>query len=216
MDTFVVGLWSHLFKFLNKLLLSNLLVGFVGGSLGNKWFFIDCYVLFNVLLSFVFLFTCPLVPWQVSITYMAWACYRIYEMCVYQVNIVIFPPTAINSEGKRKPHEVRDRRRTLLFALHNYMELAAWFAVIYWVQGGHFHVITSPVSALYYSLVTMATLGYGDVTPMDDVGRALVLCQVLVALFWTLVVVARFITFLPEIIDYQGSPAAKADNATQC
>jgi voltage-gated potassium channel len=39
-------------------------------------------------------------------------------------------------------------------------------------NSGNFNVnITSPIQALYFTIVTISTVGYGDITPVTDVGR---------------------------------------------
>jgi voltage-gated potassium channel Kch len=39
------------------------------------------------------------------------------------------------------------------------------------------HIVTEKVEALYFSMVTMTTLGYGDVSPATRDARILVICQ---------------------------------------
>jgi hypothetical protein len=43
----------------------------------------------------------------------------------------------------------------------------------------------------------MTTLGYGDVVPVNDIGRALVVLQLGVTVFMTLVILGRFVSYLP-------------------
>ena len=43
---------------------------------------------------------------------------------------------------------------------------------------------------LYYTLVTMGTVGYGDITPVTEFGRLLAMYQILVALFFVVFFVA--------------------------
>lgn len=53
------------------------------------------------------------------------------------------------------------------------------------------------MGALYYSIVTMTTLGYGDIFPDHDFGRFVVTIHLAVALFMTVVILARIVSYLP-------------------
>ena len=48
----------------------------------------------------------------------------------------------------------------------------------------------------YFSFVTMTTLGYGDIAPVSDVARALVVFQTLIGQIYLVVVVARVVSLL--------------------
>lgn len=54
----------------------------------------------------------------------------------------------------------------------------------------------SPVSALYFSIVTFATVGYGDIAPLKDTARILVCIEILFSMLYAVLmfsVVAGFI-----------------------
>lgn len=48
----------------------------------------------------------------------------------------------------------------------------------------------------YFSFVTMTTLGYGDITPVENIPRALVVMQTLIGQIYLVVVVARAVSLL--------------------
>ena len=70
-----------------------------------------------------------------------------------------------------------DPERSLLLAVMNYFQTAVAFAILYrfWDSLS----IKSPCAtqALYFSLVTGTTVGYGDITPVGSAGQILVMCQ---------------------------------------
>ena len=71
----------------------------------------------------------------------------------------------------------------LYAALSAYLLAGIFFALFYWVleqigpgafaAAGNF----SRVSAIYFSFVTLATLGYGDIIPRSDVARGLAIVE---------------------------------------
>lgn len=55
------------------------------------------------------------------------------------------------------------------------------FAILYIALSSHFKGLSSNfLESLYFSVVTFTTLGYGDVTPCDDLGRILVILEVVI------------------------------------
>jgi hypothetical protein len=56
---------------------------------------------------------------------------------------------------------------------------------------------TAPVSATdlsYYSFVTLATLGYGDIVPVNPVARSLAILEALLGLMYPAVLIARLVS----------------------
>jgi hypothetical protein len=60
---------------------------------------------------------------------------------------------------------------------------------------------TSPTAWLYYSYVTLTTLGYGEITPTSDVARVLAIGEALTGQLYLAVLVARLIGM--QLISYQ-------------
>lgn len=113
----------------------------------------------------------------------------------------------------KTPHGKNDSLRWLLVGLLNYAEVILWFAVVYRVYADNFYSgnysdkivsLSSSWGCLYYSIVTITTLGYGDIRPIDDFGAKLVTLELSIGIFMTLVVLARFVglvTNLPTNIE---------------
>ena len=97
-------------------------------------------------------------------------------------------------------------RATLVDAEHLYAALSAYllagifFGHFYWVLQqiwpGTF-VVTgdfSRMSAIYFSFVTIATLGYGDIVPRSDVARGLAIVEGVGGQLFLAVMVARLVS----------------------
>jgi hypothetical protein len=96
-------------------------------------------------------------------------------------------------------------REHLYAGLSAYLLAGIFFGVFYWViehtwadsfailgEGaqGHF----SLTSAIYYSFVTLATLGYGDIVPRSEVARGLAIVEAVAGQLYLAVMIARLVS----------------------
>jgi len=90
---------------------------------------------------------------------------------------------------------------TLTVALLFYCALAMCFATYYWSLGEKHFDCKPPCSSLsdyaYFSFVTMATVGYGDVTPKSSHGRNAVTAQIVVNILFIAVYMGLLISIGP-------------------
>jgi len=88
---------------------------------------------------------------------------------------------------------------TLYAALSTYLLAGVFFGQIYWaIEGFRPGSIVGPdplneLSAVYYSFVTLATLGYGDFLPRTDLARGIAQFEVIGGQLFLAVMVARLI-----------------------
>lgn len=94
----------------------------------------------------------------------------------------------------------------LYAALSAYLLAGLFFGVLYFVieqtWPGSFAVTGStvmpgrfsPANAIYFSFVTQATLGYGDVVPANEVARGLAIVQAIAGQLYLAVMVARLVS----------------------
>jgi hypothetical protein len=106
-------------------------------------------------------------------------------------------------EGPVTGHRVRG-------AVAAYLLFAMCFAFAYdlaeWVSPGAFSHPASGLgsgqtrfwSFLYFSVVTLTTLGFGDMTPVHPVARSLVMVEALVGLLYPAILLARIVTLQME------------------
>lgn len=91
-------------------------------------------------------------------------------------------------------------------ALSVYMLAGFFFGITYWTMDKHLPgSFTLPASsretshldlqtAVYFSFITIATVGYGDITPVSPVARGLVIAQAVLGQFYMVVLVARLVS----------------------
>ena len=88
----------------------------------------------------------------------------------------------------------------LYAALSAYLLAGIFFGLFYWVleqvRPGTFNFTGefTRVSALYFSFVTLATLGYGDIVPRTDVARGLAVVEGVGGQLFLAVLVARLVS----------------------
>lgn len=87
----------------------------------------------------------------------------------------------------------------LFAALSAYLLAGIYFALLYWVleqiHPGTFVASNfSRSGAIYFSFVTLATLGYGDIVPRTDVARALAILEAVGGQLFLAVLVARLVS----------------------
>jgi voltage-gated potassium channel len=95
----------------------------------------------------------------------------------------------------------RISRRTVMGSLCVYLFGAMLFSMVYniiaEISGVPFFVQTDLPSALdyiYFSFITMATVGFGDFTPATDVGKMAVVVEAITGQLYLVVVVALFVS----------------------
>jgi voltage-gated potassium channel Kch len=85
-------------------------------------------------------------------------------------------------------------------ALSAYLLAGLYFGLLYWVleqlQSGSFATPGnfSRITAIYFSFVTLATLGYGDIVPRTDVARSLAVVEAVGGQLFLAVLVARLVS----------------------
>lgn len=168
--------------------LSNLVAFFRPGG-QPAYLFIDLY-----LLVWVFGLIILLLFWSsIGILSMLIAAYRILDIITYQLCIILI-------DSQRPKWRLASLRRSFLFSMLNLTEIVMAFAVIYLTVGNIVEnkpggaSIQSPLSALYYSSVTMATLGYGEFVPKDDLSRGIVIAQIFTEILFFFAVLPAFVS----------------------
>jgi hypothetical protein len=124
--------------------------------------------------------------------------------------MLIGPPLLVRRVFLRRKFGLPD----VTAALCAYLQLGLFFAYLYTAVdlfGGDPFFAQGPSQAasdyLYFSFVTMLTLGYGDLTPGGDIGRALIIVETLVGQIFLVVLIA----YLVGSMVAGGGPAVAAN-----
>ena len=97
----------------------------------------------------------------------------------------------------KKPWKPHSFNRSLILLLVNYLEIVTGFAYMYVHYGlvGHSscsNPITNTLEALYFSMVTITTLGYGDIHPFSSWGYVCSIIEPLMGIILLVVVIGLF------------------------
>lgn len=117
--------------------------------------------------------------------------WRVLCMISYNAGTVFFQYSGIY----RQPISMV---RSLIILFFGYLELVLWFSLLYisWgcIQSANCeNILKSPVDSIYFSMVTITTLGYGDFRPATGMGRVFVFFEVLIGVVYVLLVIADYI-----------------------
>lgn len=138
----------------------------------------------------------PELWWCLLVLVLLWFVVRILDIFVYQFYVLFVAPFK-----KGKKYAIKSVPRIVTLAFLNYFEILFCFAIFY--RNLYFlfqnpDIMLQPSHSLYFSVVTMSTLGYGDITPSHWFGMFLVSIQTLVGILIAFVIIARFVTQLPK------------------
>lgn len=88
--------------------------------------------------------------------------------------------------------------RTLVLSFLNYLELLICFGIVYVTMLSKLHGAEGWTDAIYFSVVTQLTIGYGDINPLGE-ARFVSSMQGLIAVAFTILILGRIVSVLPKI-----------------
>ena len=166
---------------------------------------IDKFVLVGVFIAFISVFIADfllnmnlgLIREIILWIFIIWGILRIGDIVTYQLYALLVTRGA----------DLHSPQRMIALLLINYLEILFWFALFYrcfnsWFSEG----IKSISGSFYFSTVTMTTLGFGNIRPIQWPGMFFVSLQTLIGIFVALVLLARFIPALGEFENKRKDP----------
>ncbi|MCH7581044.1 MAG: hypothetical protein IIC72_00250 [Acidobacteria bacterium] len=150
-------------------------------------------------------------PWAVRISWLAWITVVLALVIPGSPNAVVVTASLILGllliatpfviVRRIARHEIITGT-TMLGAIAAYLALGIAFSFIFaTIYGVNPEAFTSVIDGglgefNYFSFVTMTTVGYGDITPVTDLARAVVVFQTIIGQIFLVVVVARVVSLL--------------------
>lgn len=130
-----------------------------------------------------------------SIFYALVIAYRLVEGFNYRLCIIF-----VDRYGE--DWSLRSLNRSLILLLINLFEIIVGFAALYRWAGSiksSDGVIADAGNAVYFSIVTITTLGYGDFTPVDALSKFLVSAETIMGIVFIVLVLSTFIGGIPGL-----------------
>ena len=122
----------------------------------------------------------------------------IYILLYLMIETILYIPRLIfASDLFSRP---RSYKRSLLLLFFNYLEIVFSFAVLYTCDNYLNKPFTHWFDAVYFSIITSSSIGYGDYYPVTTYGKVLVSSQALIFLFF----VVLFLNFFSNKIKNKG------------
>jgi hypothetical protein len=173
----------------SQLLFPGIYIKYWAYKKGNQYqdLALDIYILLKVSYP-IFILTHE---WQ----YNKW---MVYGLIYLMLETVLYIPTLIfASDLFSKP---RSYKRSMLLLFFNYLEIVFSYAVIYTCGNYLNKPFTHWFDAVYFSIITSSSIGYGDFYPETTFGKVLVSSQALLFLFFVIL----FLNFFSSKIKAKG------------
>jgi len=197
---FLVRVCSAVFLFLQRVTIFTL-VKHLCPKLTKGYGFVERWVLLNLVLSVaacLYLRDDGVSGLEYVVLFYGAA--EIWEIIIVQTNVLLFDRLRKEKGGEK--YFVQSPVRSTIYAVLNYATILFWYALYY--KNYHCSFESEYVSlhtfagATYFSLVTMSTLGFGDIVPRDQFGAFLCASQTVLGVFMAILVLARLMSVLPR------------------
>ena len=117
---------------------------------------------------------------------------RIFDIVTYRLYFVFL-------KSYWKPW--KDARRSLIIAFANLYEVVIAYGLLFLRTGeicNYRTKLSGFWNTIYYSVVTITTLGYGDYVPTDTLSRILVICELLTGIAFLIMIIPPLMALFSE------------------
>jgi Ion channel len=172
----------RLFLSTSQLLFPGIYIKYLANRKGYEYqdIALDFYILLKVLFPILILLN----NWHENDIAIALMIYVLLETILY------IPTLIFASDLFTRP---RSYKRSMLLLFFNYLEIIFAFGVLYFCGNYLNHPFNNWFDAIYFSIVTSSSIGYGDYYPITTYGKFLVSLQAMLFLFF-LVLFLNFFT----------------------
>jgi len=179
----------RLFLSFSQLFFPGIYIKYLAAKKGTEYqdLAMDFYILAKVAFPIVILWN----HWQHYHWVVGFMIYLLLETVLY-IPTLIFASDLIS-----RP---RSYKRSILLLFLNYLEIIFAYAVLYSCGNYLNKPFVSHFDAIYFSIITSSSIGYGDLHPVTTVGKILVSTQALLFLFF----VVLFLNFFSTQIKSKG------------
>lgn len=143
----------------------------------------------------------------------AFAVYRAYDIVVYRLYFFFV-------KSRTDPWKPIELYQSLFIVFINIYETIVAYAIIYlykdaivatadFITSGKARVLPNAITALYYSAITLLTVGYGDFVPKQETGRIIVLMELATGLVFLAFVAPALISAVAGKLLQQDNSKAK-------
>jgi hypothetical protein len=104
--------------------------------------------------------------------------YGLFDILIANSRDIFHAPLIHKSTDAPLLIEIHNPLRWLILAIVNVVQVGICFAILFLYSGSQFcPTIDDPLTALYQSALTFATLGYGEITPISGAGKWIVVSE---------------------------------------
>lgn len=179
----------RLFLSFSQLLFPGIYLKYLAAKKGNEYrdLAMDTYILMKVSFPIIILWQ----HWQHNQWLVGVMIYVLFETVLY------IPTLIFASDMISRP---RSYKRSILLLFLNYLEIIFAYAVLYSCGNYLNKPFTTNIDAIYFSVITSSSIGFGDFHPVTTTGKILVSTQALLFLFF----VVLFLNFFSTQIKSKG------------
>jgi len=123
--------------------------------------------------------------------------YRLIDGLNYRLCIIFVDRYA-------KDWNVRSINRSLIILMLNYFEIVIGFAILYLTTSSIGYsesntIISTPLEGVYFSTITLTTLGYGDLNPINSTGQLLSIIEPIFGFVLIILIVGVIINGIKDV-----------------
>ena len=195
-NTFILNFFKKVLNCLEKITMFSiisLIISFLTRRKFDQQGDVEVWVLLNFALSVSFLLGYSIFNNQyLRIFFLVYAIWRVFGILV--------------SVTKHRLLEVKINKniyfykRALILSFINVIEIIFWFSIFYqkfhYLFKSEYVCLNSFIGSIYFSVVTMTTLGYGDITPITDIAQIAIVIQSLIGIYFAIVIISSFISVI--------------------